>query len=309
MNSDNSIVLDVNDLSVRFRMYTKGTVQKELEVIPNLSVQVRTGEILAVVGSSGSGKSILASAILGLLPGNAITTGSMKYLGKELTPETQQRLRGTQIAYIPQSVSYLDPLMRVDRQVRGTRATREKQRAIFQRMELGPEVEKMYPHQLSGGMARRVLVSAAVIDNARLLIADEPTPGMSIDLAKEALKIFRELADQGKSVMLITHDVDLALNVADRIAVFYAGTTLEMAPSTDFSGEGERLRHPYTKAFYAALPQTHFQPIPGTQPYAGTLPEGWVFAPRCPNCTEECMRERPPMRELRDGFVRCCHAV
>ena len=307
--SDKKIVLDVNDLSVSFRMYGAGTRQFDLEVIPSLSVQVYEGEILAVVGSSGSGKSILATSILGLLPGNATVTGSMRYMGEELTPEAQERLRGKEIAYIPQSVAYLDPLMRVDKQVIGVRGTRQKQRELFRRFDLSPDVERMYPHQLSGGMARRVLISSAVMEDARLYIADEPTPGLSIQLALEALKVFRELADQGKSVLLITHDVDLALNVADRIAVFYAGTTLEVAPAADFTGEGERLRHPYTKAFYAALPQTHFRPIPGIQPYAGNLPEGCVFSPRCAQCDGECLAQRPPMRELREGFVRCCHAV
>ena len=307
--SEKKTVLDVNNLSVSFRMYTEGTKQHDLEVIPNLSVQVYEGEILAVVGSSGSGKSILATSILGLLPGNATVTGSIKYMGEELTPERQEALRGKEIAYIPQSVAYLDPLMKVDNQVIGVRGTKEKQRELFKRFDLDERVETMYPHQLSGGMARRVLISAAVMEEAKLFIADEPTPGLSIDLAMEALKVFRELADSGKSVLLITHDVDLALNVADRIAVFYAGTTLEVAPAKDFSGEGEKLRHPYTKAFYAALPQTHFKPIPGIQPYAGKLPEGCVFSPRCEHCTEECLKERPEMRELRDGFVRCCHAV
>lgn len=306
---DKETVLEVRHLSVRFTMYTHGVAQHDLEVIPDLSVSVRQGEILAVVGSSGSGKSILADAIMGILPDNCHTEGELFFKGRPLDAALQEKLRGREMALIPQSVSYLDPLMRIDRQGIGTLSDKEHQQEIFRQFRLDERTEQMYPHQLSGGMARRVLAATAVISDATLVIADEPTPGLSESLAKEMLKTFRDLADRGKAVMLITHDIDLALDVADRIAVFYAGTTLETAPAADFSGEGERLRHPYTKAFYLALPQTKFQPIPGLQPYAGNLPEGCVFSPRCDRCTDECKQARPDMRALRDGFVRCFHAV
>ena len=302
-------VLSVKNLSVKFRMYTHGTRQHDLEVISNLCVNVRAGEVLAVVGSSGSGKSILASAVMGLLPGNASISGEMQYCGELLTPKLQTQLRGREISLVPQSIAYLDPLMRVDRQVQGINATKEQQRSIFRRFRLDREVDKMYPHQLSGGMARRVLVSTAVINNAKLIIADEPTPGLSVDLARETLNCFRELADHGVAIMLITHDIDLALSIADRIAVFYAGTTLEIAPVSDFSEGGTRLRHPYSRAFYDALPQTSFKGLPGAQPYAGKLPAGCAFAPRCPYRTERCLLAIPEMRELREGMVRCFEAV
>lgn len=300
-------VLSVKDLSVSFRMYTQGTHQHDLKVISGLDVSVRAGEILAIVGSSGSGKSILASAIMGLLPENAQVEGEMRYCGEELTSKLQEKLRGSEISLIPQSVSYLDQLMRVDKQVQGIRATEEQQKGIFKRFKLKPEVGRMFPHQLSGGMARRVLVSTAVINGSRLIIADEPTPGLSVALAQDTLRCFRELADEGCAVMLITHDFDLALSVADQIAVFYAGTTVEVAPVSDFM-DGGRLRHPYSRAFYDALPQTKFKAIPGTQPYAGALPEGCVFSPRCELCREECLRNKPEMREVRGGTVRCFNA-
>lgn len=302
-------VLSVRNLSVKFKMYTGGMQQRLLEVISNLSVNIYTGEVLAVVGSSGSGKSLLAHSILGILPSNAHVSGELCYCGQPLTPEAQQALRGKEIALIPQSVSFLDPLMRVGAQVRGTNASREAQQKIFKRYRLDPSVERMYPHQLSGGMARRVLIATAVIGGAKLIVADEPTPGLSPDLAHETLKNFRELADQGAAVMLITHDIDLALSIADRIAVFYAGTTVETAPVSDFLGNGEALRHPYSRAFLSALPQNEFRAIPGFQPYAGALPKGCLFSPRCSACTEICTQEIPPMRELRGGEVRCVHAT
>ena len=158
-------------------------------------------------------------------------------------------------------------------------------------------------------MARRVLVSTALITDAQLIIADEPTPGMSLDQALEALQRFRELANEGKGVILITHDIDLAFEFADRVAVFYAGTTVETAPVADFKTGAEALRHPYSKALWRALPQNGFVPIEGFQPYAGNLPKGCLFSPRCPYATAECYEKTPPTQELRGGEVRCFHAT
>ena len=304
-------LLEIHDLSVSFRMYDSALEQKDLKVISDLHLTVRPGEIVAVAGSSGSGKSLLASAILGILPGNASVHGHLHYKGEELTPEMQARLRGSEIALVPQSVAYLDPLMKVGAQADGHRKPRPtgKRRSLFRRFGLPEKTEKLYPFQLSGGMARRVLVSTALITDAELIIADEPTPGMSLDQALEALQMFRELANAGKAVILITHDIDLAFEFADRVAVFYAGTTVETAPSADFRTGPEALRHPYSKALWRALPQNGFEPIPGFQPYAGNLPGGCLFAPRCPHATGECHAHIPPTRELRDGEVRCYHAT
>ena len=304
-------LLEVSDLSVSFRMYDSGLEQKQLPVISSLSLKVLPGEILAVAGSSGSGKSLLASAILGILPGNATVSGSLRFDGEPLTPEWQAKLRGTEIALVPQSVAFLDPLMKVGAQVDGHRKPRptERRRKLFRRFGLPEQTERLYPFQLSGGMARRVLVSTALLTSARLIIADEPTPGMSLEQAEEALAMFRAMADEGKGVVLITHDIDLAFHIADRIAVFYAGTTVETAPAADFRQGPEALRHPYSKALWRALPQHEFRPIPGFQPYAGNLPSGCLFAPRCPCRTAECEKSVPPMQTVRKGEVRCFHAT
>ena len=304
-------LLEVSDLSVSFRMYDSGLEQKQLPVISSLSLKVLPGEILAVAGSSGSGKSLLASAILGILPGNATVSGSLRFDGEPLTPERQAKLRGTEIALVPQSVAFLDPLMKVGAQVDGHRKPRptERRRKLFRRFGLPEQTERLYPFQLSGGMARRVLVSTALLTSARLIIADEPTPGMSLEQAEEALAMFRAMADEGKGVVLITHDIDLAFHIADRIAVFYAGTTVETAPAADFRQGPEALRHPYSKALWRALPQHEFRPLPGFQPYAGNLPSGCLFAPRCPCRTAECEKSVPPMQTVRKGEVRCFHAT
>ena len=279
-------ILSVKDLSVSFQMYDNGLEKYDLKVISNLTLDVRPGEIVAIAGSSGSGKSLLAHAVMGLLPENASISGEISYKGKVLSQKEKEALRGKEMALVPQSVSYLDPLMKVGTQVRGRKADKEiikAQREIFRRFHLDEKTEQLYPFQLSGGMARRVLVSTAVLSGAEVIIADEPTPGLDLEMALEALKIFRELSDEGKAVILITHDIDLAFHIADRIAVFYAGTTVEIAAAKDFLEGVDALRHPYSKALWKALPQNGFEPIPGFQPYAKYLPKGCLFSPRCPH--------------------------
>ena len=304
-------LLEIRNLSVSFHRYGNGFAQEELKAISDLSLTVRRGEVVAVAGASGSGKSVLASAVLGILPGNAAVEGQLLYRGEALTPGRQRALRGREIALVPQSVSFLDPLMRVGAQADGSRRPRQtkRRRQIFQRLGLPEETEKLYPFQLSGGMARRVLVSTALLADAQLVIADEPTPGMGLGQALEALRMFREMADEGRGVVLITHDIDLAVEFADRVAVFYAGTTVETAPAADFQRGEDALRHPYSKALWRALPQNGFQPVAGHQPYAGSLPVGCLFAPRCPCRTEECERKTPPVRQVRGGEVRCFYGA
>ena len=311
MEQKNETLLEIHDLSVSFRMYDGALEQKDLQVISDLHLTVCPGEIVAIAGSSGSGKSLLASAILGILPGNATVCGHLHYKGKELTPEMQANLRGSEIALVPQSVAFLDPLMKVGKQADGHKKPypTEKRRNLFKRFSLPDKTEKRYPFQLSGGMARRVLVSTALITDAQLIIADEPTPGMSLDQALEALQMFREMANAGKTVILITHDIDLAFECADRVAVFYAGTTVETAPAADFKTGPDALRHPYSKALWRALPQNGFHPIDGFQPCAGDLPKGCLFAPRCPFATAQCHSKTPPTCEIRNGEVRCFHAT
>lgn len=311
MEAKNESLLEIHDLSVSFRMYDHALEQHDLQVISDLHLTVRPGEVVAIAGSSGSGKSLLASAILGILPGNATVHGHLHYKGSQLTSERQAQLRGTEIALVPQSIAYLDPLMKVGKQADGHRKPRptEKRRKLFARFGLPEKTEQLYPFQLSGGMARRVLVSTALITDAQLIIADEPTPGMSLDQAMEALKLFRTLADEGRGVILITHDIDLAFAFADRVAVFYAGTTVEIAPAADFRTGPEALRHPYSQALWRALPQNGFEPVPGFQPYAGNLPKGCLYAPRCPYKTPECEQAVPPVRTIRGGEVRCYHGA
>ena len=224
-------LLAVEHLSISFTQYDRGTHRRTLPAIRDLDLTVDRGQVAAVVGSSGSGKSLLAHGILGILPYNAHMEGTVTYDGAPLTPERSAALRGREIVLVPQSVGYLDPLQKVVPQVS---RDRKRVRAVLDRYGLGPETEGLYPFQLSGGMARRVLISTAVAASPALVIADEPTPGLDARAAGRILGHFRELSDAGAGVLLITHDLELALTIADKVAVFYAGETVEEAPAKDF---------------------------------------------------------------------------
>lgn len=308
MTENSAPVLEIKGLKISFKQYDRGLRQTELETIRNLDVTVPAGKVVAVVGSSGSGKSLLAHAVLGILPYNASVSGEILYDGRPLTGELVKKLRGDEIVLVPQSTSYLDPLMKTGQQIRKGRndpASRKKLDDILRQYELDPKVEELYPFELSGGMTRRIMISTALMGNPRLVIADEPTPGLHISVAKRAMEHFRELADRGAGVLVITHDLELAIETADQITVFYAGTTVEEAAAADFAS-CEKLRHPYTKALWRAMPQHGFEPIPGTQPYVKAMPKGCPFGPRCPQYTEACQGEIP-WTTAGAGRVRCVH--
>jgi peptide/nickel transport system ATP-binding protein len=257
-------LLEVRNFSVGFRQYAKGLRQKNLKVIHNFTIDIYPGEILSIVGASGSGKSLLAHAILGLLPSNAYTAGSLKYEGQELSQEKKEALRGREIALIPQSVNYLDPLHQVRRQIDSPLEERSGgAEEILKRLQLQREVLDMYPFQLSGGMARRILIATALTSGAKLVIADEPTPGLHESAVQETLQALRELARRGCGILMITHDIDLAFEAADRIAVFNDGVTVEVVSAADFKAGPDNVKHPYSKALWHAMPQNGFRSVRG----------------------------------------------
>lgn len=310
-NEKSPPLFEVNHLALTFRQYEKGLLESNLRVIRNFDLSINQGEIVAVVGASGSGKSLLADAILGILPEHAETSGNILFQGKILTKENQIRLRGKDIVLIPQSTNALDPLIKVGKQVQSVVKNKHKkavQERIFQKVGLAKDTSDRYPFELSGGMIRRVLVSTAMVSDAKLVIADEPTPGLDEQARDEAIQYMKKLATEGKAIMFITHDITAALEIADKVAVFYAGETVEIANTEDFSGKGENLRHPYTKALWNALPQNDFIPLKGIQPLPGESVSGCVFAARCPIATDVCTEDVPQLRPLNHGMVRCYHA-
>ncbi len=263
-------LLQVEGLNVSFRMYDSDerrffrARKTDVEAISGLSLSVHVGELVAVVGASGSGKSLLADSIMGLYEPNAVVSGTIWFDGVRQDAASLAKLRGREIAFVPQSVGSLDPLMKVGQQVRGVARDAEDsvrrvclQRELFARYGLSPEVEDMYPFELSGGMARRVLLATALIEQPRLIVADEPTPGLDLDLAVRALDDLRAFANEGGGVLLITHDIELALRVADRIAVFKDGAVVEETSVESFS-DPRKLRHPFSRELWRALPGNDF---------------------------------------------------
>jgi peptide/nickel transport system ATP-binding protein len=232
-------------------------------VIDGLTVSVHNGEITAIVGASGSGKSLLANSLMGIFEPNVTVSGRIWFDGQLLDAAGLSALRGNGISLVPQSISYLDPLMKVGKQVRGiakrsgSLSPTARQRQLFERYGLPPEVEGLYPHQLSGGMARRILLCAALMDGPKLIVADEPTPGLDLELACQVMEDFRRFADDGGGVLLITHDIELALAVADRVAVFNDGAVVEETAVSNFASP-QTLRHQFSKALWHALPEHDF---------------------------------------------------
>ena len=263
-------LLQVEDLSVGFRMYDEDAPffrarQRFVEVISSLTISVHAGEIVAVVGASGSGKTLLADAVLGLFEPNATVRGRIWFDGELQDAAGLAALRGNGVSLVPQSVNNLDPLMKVGRQVEGfahpdvPHAERRRRRAeLFERYGLSEETAQLYPFELSGGMARRVLLCCALMDDPHVIVADEPTPGLDLDLAVRALDDFRAFADAGGGVMLITHDIELALRVADRVAVFKDGTVVEETAVANFASP-DTLAHPFSRALWHALPEHGFR--------------------------------------------------
>ncbi|MBU1140393.1 MAG: ABC transporter ATP-binding protein [Proteobacteria bacterium] len=310
-------MLKVENFSVSFSYNSSQLSKKQVSAITSLDIEVKAGEIMAVVGQSGAGKSLLAHAILGILPRNAHTAGKIYFKGRSLTAQRIKKIRGKEIALIPQSINYLNPLLKVGTQVaRAARLSGLKNRdeakqaahSALARYLLDDSVAKYYPFQLSGGMARRILTATATVGMADLLLADEPTNGLDALAAEEALGHLRELADTGKAVLLITHDIESVLKITDRVSVFYDGITLEVANTSDFTGK-LCLRHPYTTALWAALPTNSFTspPSQATTPSNGKT-GGCPYHLHCAKHGPDCADELPRMQELRDGLVRCHNA-
>ncbi len=299
-------LLEIKHLSISFKQYTRAMAQEWISSISDLNAYVHEGEIVAIVGASGSGKSLLAHAVLGILPENAKAEGMIFFDEKELDKHSAQSLRGKEIALIPQSTNSLDPLMKVGAQVRGGRKDKDtikRQRELFAKYGLSEAVEGYYPHECSGGMLRRILLCTALITEPRLIIADEPTTGMDRELAERAMADLREFTGEKNGVLLITHDLELAVKTADRVAVFYAGTTIEEALSSDFEDEA-LLRHPYTKALWRALPENDFVLVEGTRFLHSEKTKGCVYKDRCEYASKECEGEIP-FYTVDCGSVRC----
>ncbi|MBP3792257.1 MAG: ABC transporter ATP-binding protein [Methanobrevibacter sp.] len=302
-------LLEVNNLSISFTQYVQGLNRHESKVISDLTIDIGEGEIVAILGSSGSGKSLLAHSILGILPYNSNVTGEIKYEGQVLDQKLKEDLRGDEICLIPQSVNFLDPLMKVSEQAIGECKNEKehdekklRQREIFSKYGLDESVDDMYPFELSGGMARKVLLSTALVGDPKLLIADEPTPGLDSQSVKETIEDIKNLRENGKGVLLITHEIDVALRTADRIAIFYSGYVIEINTVENFKN-ADNVLHPYSKALINSLPKNGFNLTEGVQPLED-LP-GCPYYENCPIRLDKCEKTKPNLIEHEGVMIRC----
>lgn len=290
---------------MRFRLKA-GLVQ----AVSGVSFELAAGQCLALVGESGCGKSVMVSALLGLLPGNAETTGSALLQSEGRGSEVEllsapehvlaRQVRGRQIGLVPQSpASHLTPVRTAGDQLEEVlRALRPDARDIpalaretAARVGLPAEALQLYPHELSGGMAQRVVTALALAGEPWLLLADEPTTGLDRPLVDQTLQELRRLTGEGYAVLLITHDLAAAVAIADTVAVMYASRLVEVGPTAQVL---QQPRHPYTRGLLGALPARGFRPIAGLPPELSALPPGCSFAPRCDRAAEACA-ERPAL--------------
>ena len=280
-------------------------------VAKNVSFTLAAGETLALVGESGSGKSLTALSLIRLLPASGrITAGSIRLNGRDLLSVSEreiQRVRGAEIGFVFQEpATALNPVMSVGAQLEETlrvhdRATRRAARSraveLLEAVSI-PEPRRRaaeYPHQLSGGLRQRALIAMALACEPELLVADEPTTALDVTIQAQILELVAELQQRlGLAVLLITHDLGIVAEMADRVAVMYAGRIVERSPVAGIFADP---KHPYTRALLASIPDgqrgSRLQAIPGTVPALDALPPGCSFAPRCPSRFEPCPRGHP----------------
>ena len=313
--------LKVSDLKVEFQVD-----KKTIKPIEGVSFEMNEGEVLGMVGETGSGKSLTAHAIMGLssLVGGKIG-GSVNFKDQdllEISEQEMQSIRGSQIAFIPQNpMTSLDPVYKVgDQIVEGLfkhnkiSKRKAKQEVIELMAKLGipkPDgVFQQYPHQLSGGLKQRIVIAMGLCANPQLLIADEPTTALDVTVQAQIMRIFKDLTvDRGIGLFLITHDLGVIAQVCDKVAVMYAGNMVEFGPiETVFN----RPHHPYTKALLNCIPHIGLEKgklsaIEGNVPSSGTYPSGCRFHPRCPNAFEACKKSMPELNQIEHETQVACH--
>jgi peptide/nickel transport system ATP-binding protein len=304
-------LLQVRGLSVEF-----GVEDGLVSAVDGVSFDARAGELLAIVGESGCGKSVTAMALSGLLPRNARVSGSVRLDGAELVDASDAKLRsvrGKDIAYIFQEpMTSLNPVFTIGRQVSEVLRVHEgmsRRQALDRTVELldlvglpSPrERLKHYPHQLSGGLRQRVMIAMAVACNPRVLVADEPTTALDVTVQAGILDVLRDLRDRlGVAIVLITHDLGVVADVADRVMVMYAGRVVERGDVDELFA---RPRHHYTVGLLGAVPAARIvaggdqrlREIPGLVPTLAEQPNACTFADRCPAVGERCRDEAPPL--------------
>ncbi|MCT2547894.1 ABC transporter ATP-binding protein [Streptomyces atratus] len=321
---DPAPVLRVRDLSVSFH-----GAERTVHAVDGVSYDLAPGEVLAVVGESGCGKSVTSMAVMGLLPPTARIGGSVTLDGQELVGAPEKRLRslrGRRLSMIFQEpMTSLNPVLTVGRQItevlrrhQGLSRSAAGERAVELLGIVGiPAPRKRvdeYPHQLSGGMRQRVMIAIAVACDPAVLIADEPTTALDVTVQAGILDVLRSLRDRlGTAIVLITHDLGVVADTADRVLVMYAGRPVEQASVDELFASP---KHPYTRGLLGAVlrpgsrsagGRTRLNEIPGLVPDLREQPAGCGFAPRCASADADCLTSRPPLRQVGDSHLIACY--
>lgn len=335
-------LLDVRHLNIDFPAKTPGPTGPSpasaepcrwvLPAVRDLSFSIAAGEVLGLVGESGSGKSITSLAIMRLLPPQAQVSGDIVFAGNgsphnltRLADESMRQLRGSRIAMIFQEpMTALNPVMRVGDQIaeavraHGRRSKREAAKLAVQAMRdvAIPEPDRRardYPHQLSGGLRQRVMIAMAIVNRPQLLIADEPTTALDVTIQSQILELLAELRNKiGLAMLFISHDLAVVSQVADRVAVMYAGSLVELGARQEIF---HAPAHPYTRGLLHAVPNLKtergrpLETIEGIVPPLHAMPPGCAFEPRCGFRLPECSRALPPLVEITVGHWARCPVV
>jgi peptide/nickel transport system ATP-binding protein len=312
-------LLEIDNLRIVF-----STRRGPLVAVDEISLAIEPGEVLGMVGESGAGKSLTAMAIIGLLdPPARVAGGQIRIEGKRidtLAERQLRRLRGKVVGAIFQDpLTSLDPLYTIAHQLVETLRTHTdlsaaaaRKRAIALLAEVGMPAPLQridaYPHQLSGGMRQRVVIALALCGHPRLIVADEPTSALDVSIQAQIIAVLRRLCrDHGTAVMLISHDMGVIAETADRVVVLYAGRIVESGPVRDVV---KHPKHPYTQGLMRAIPRIHdasarLAQIEGAMPRLGEIPRGCPFHPRCPHVFERCRHERPPLLAAGETQAAC----
>ncbi|MGN7300130.1 ABC transporter ATP-binding protein [Ferdinandcohnia sp. SAFN-114] len=314
-------ILEVTNLTTQFEIE-----KSKFSAVDEISFHVNKGETVCIVGESGCGKSITALSIMGLVPSppGVPSTGEIKLEGKNLLEYSNKemiKVRGKDISMIFQEpMTSLNPVFQIGAQVAEVllnHSKLSKSEALKEAVEMlrkvgisQPEVRaKLYPHQLSGGMRQRVMIAMALACNPKLLIADEPTTALDVTIQAQILELMKDLRDTfGTAIVLITHDLGVVAEMADRVIVMYAGSIVE---ATNVFSLFKNPGHPYTEGLLSSIPKmdekvNHLNVTEGSIPLLNEMPSGCKFHPRCPYATDKCRAQRPPLTEIASGHEVAC---
>jgi peptide/nickel transport system ATP-binding protein len=313
-------VLSVRGLTVEFP-----TRRGLLTAVEDITFDIMPGEVLGMVGESGAGKSMTGAAIIGLIdPPGRIARGEI-WLGEKridnLAPEEMRKIRGRRIGMIFQDpLTSLNPLYRISRQLIETIRTHlplsesdARKRAVKLLDDVGiPDAARRiddYPHQFSGGMRQRVVIALALCADPEVVIADEPTTALDVSVQAQIIDVMKEIcAERGAAIMLVTHDMGVIAETADRVAVMYAGRLAELGPVASVIKDA---KHPYSQGLMGAIPKLgenldRLVHIPGSMPRLNAIPQGCAFNPRCPKVFDKCRIHRPAASEIEPGRRAAC---